>query len=110
MEKFKGTQGEWSQSHRETETNGNYSTEVYCDRGDTIATLSWYANTEVKGVISTYREANAKLISAAPELLKALQMVTKAFDNKLIDSTLGNDFNVGGLLYTIDAAINKALK
>jgi hypothetical protein len=105
MEKleFKGTQGEWSQSHRETETNGNYSTEVYCDRGATIATLSWYANTEVKGVISTYREANAKLIAAAPELLKAL--IKSVESMKLADEVEFRDE-----IKQAEQAINKALK
>jgi hypothetical protein len=103
MKKFKGTQGEWGCSEIM-----NFS-----------GTLVSYINTNKKEIAQlrgceTGQEdeamANAKLIAAAPELLKALQMVTKAFDNKLIDSTLGNDFNVGGLLYTIEAAINKALK
>jgi phage tail protein X len=107
MEKFKGTQGQWSQSHRETETNGNYSTEVYCDRGDTIATLSWYANTEVKGVISTYREANAKLIAAAPELLEALQGVVSLYD-EISPALLSGD--IANKIINARETINKALK
>jgi hypothetical protein len=100
MEKleFKGTQGEWV-------VNVNNPKSMLTNMGG-------YMPNSIQVVACSKDEllANAKLISAAPELLKALQMVTKAFDNKLIDSTLGNDFNVGGLLYTIDAAINKALK
>ena len=77
MKEFKGTKGEWNQSHRITDKDGNYSTEVYCDKGQTIATLSWYPNNDIKGVTTTDREENAKLIAASPDLLEALQNAYK---------------------------------
>ena len=100
MEKFKGTSKSWVSF--KNEDDANYLIQSNDGYNLAYVTATYVCDEETK--------ANAKLIAAAPELLKALQMVTKAFDNKLIDSTLGNDFNVGGLLYTIDAAINKALK
>lgn len=78
MEKFKGTKGKWSQSHRiiPGSKKGMYSTQVYDELGETIATLAWYPADPIKenGVtkIGTYREANAQLISCAPEILKML--------------------------------------
>ena len=99
---FKGTKGEWT-FNKSKKGNHYYINALDWDQFAKVVR-------RVEGVKDNQAKSNAKLIAAAPELLKALQMVTKAFDNKLIDSTLGNDFNVGGLLYTIDAAINKALK
>lgn len=74
---FKGTKGKWSQSHRVCDDKGNYATQVYCNKGKEIATLHWYPNKEVQGVVSTYREANAKLIAAALDLLEAVQSLLK---------------------------------
>jgi phage tail protein X len=107
---FKGTQGEWSQSHRKTDRDGNYSTEVYCNKGDTIATLSWYTNTEVKGVVSTYREANAKLIAASPELLKALQLVTGELFQAIECINGLESAKLSATIKKANEAINKALK
>ena len=70
----KHTPAPWFQSHREipNDINGMYATQVYTQDGETIATLSWYAMPKDEtGKIGTYREANAKLIAAAPDLLKA---------------------------------------
>lgn len=65
----KHTQGKWQQSHRITDDEGNYSTEVYTD--DTvICTLDWAGHKQKDGKTTTSRrEANAKLIASAPELL-----------------------------------------
>lgn len=76
----KFTPGTWEQSHRE-KRNGMYSTEVYdTETKETIATIAWYAmppqrelvDGEYKMVTHTYREANANLISAAPDMFNAL--------------------------------------
>jgi hypothetical protein len=78
----KHTPGEWHQAHRPipNDPDGMYSTQVFTIDGQTIADLAWYpmpAREEIiegktMSVIGSYREANAKLISAAPNLLKAL--------------------------------------
>lgn len=67
----KHTPGPWSQSHRKS-GNGYSTTEVYCAAGQTIATLAWYPVPTPTGT-TTSREANARLIAAAPDLLAALQ-------------------------------------
>lgn len=66
------TPGPWSQSHREG-PDGMWNTQVYDDSGATIATLAWYPVELPNGVTTTAREANARLIAAAPDLLVALK-------------------------------------
>lgn len=67
------TPGPWAQSHRETDPDGMYRTEVYCSEGRTIATLAWYPAPKVNGVTRTYRESNARYIAAAnPATIAAL--------------------------------------
>ena len=110
MTQFKGTKGKWNQSHRITDKDGNYSTEVYCDKGQTIATLSWYPNNDIKGVTTTDREANAKLIAAAPELLKALVFLKQEYE-QLVDCGDCGDWNPrqDNCIVLAKEAINKAL-
>lgn len=76
----KYTPGKWAQAHRENK-DGMYNTEVYSvDTGETIATIAWcpmpprreIIDGESKVVVGSYREANAKLIHAAPDLVEAL--------------------------------------
>jgi len=63
----------WSYEHRKKK-NGMYSTEVFCNEGQTIATLAWYSIPTDNG-FTTNREANAAFIVKAcnchDELLKA---------------------------------------
>lgn len=76
----KYTPAPWFQSHRPIphDKDGMYATQVYTEDGETIATLAWYAMPkDENGRIGTYREANAKLIAAAPELLEALEYFVK---------------------------------
>jgi hypothetical protein len=70
----KHTPGPWAQSHRAipNDPNGMWSTQIYDTNGKTIADVAWYAVQE-GNVISTSREANARLIAAAPDLLREVQ-------------------------------------
>lgn len=67
----KHTPGPWEFSHREGQDK-MYRTEVFSEEYGGIATCDWTVKQCGNGVISTYREANARLIAAAPELLDAL--------------------------------------
>jgi hypothetical protein len=73
------TPGPWSSEHRKKH-NGMWDTEVFCAKGDTIATIAWYPMPTVDGVTGTYREGNARLIAAAPDLLRELQHAVHWFD------------------------------
>ena len=50
-----------------------YRTEVFSQQHGVIATCDWTPKHDGNGVTETYREHNARLIAAAPELLAALQ-------------------------------------
>lgn len=74
------TPGPWHQSHRHCGC-GMYNTQVYTADGETIATLHWYPKPkDENGSIGTYREANARLIAAAPDLLEALEEIVTISD------------------------------
>ena len=65
------TPGPWLWSHRQCD-NGKFNTQVYTEDGETICTLHWYPRNygiDAKGMqhTGTYREANARLIAAAPD-------------------------------------------
>tara|TARA_R110000850_G_scaffold224803_2_gene350239 strand:- start:21 stop:344 length:324 start_codon:yes stop_codon:yes gene_type:complete len=99
---FKGTQGEWksvsNDSYWEVINNRKYND------NESIFTASLHINKYHKGKIysdslSNESKANAQLISAAPELLKALQDVY----SDLFQGAIPND------LEFIKKAINKAL-
>lgn len=82
---LKYTPGPWVQSHRKNGNMNNghemYSTQVYTPDGETIATIHWYPKTKNEsGVIGTYREANASLISAAPDLLEVLKELLEDYE------------------------------
>lgn len=66
------TPGPWHYSHREG-ADGMYRTEVFSEQHGGIATCNWTPKHCGNGVTATYREANARLIAAAPDLLVALQ-------------------------------------
>lgn len=107
------TPGPWSQSHRETR-DGMYSTEVYCADGETIAKCAWYPRPAdpATGAIGTYREANARLIAAAPDLLAECENMLPA-RVCLTNKNIGDDFAVEltctmGDLRRLAAAIAKA--
>ena len=69
----KFTKGEWMLSHRENHM-GMYSTEVYDEKGEIVCTRAWHeVSTEKR--FKTDRDANAKLIAAAPEMFDALNEI-----------------------------------
>jgi len=74
--------GPWLQSHREL-PDGMYSTQVYTEDGETVCTMHWYQKPEIKGVIGTYREANAELIATFRNELPALLSLVEKLNEKL---------------------------
>ena len=112
---FKGTPGEWKQSHRQIPNNkdGMYDTQVYTDDGETIATIHWYSKPPIiennVKTIGSYRKENAKLIAAAPELLKQLQRALNLYGRGFKPKE-GVEETIGSKLYLdMEKAINKAL-
>ena len=81
------TPGPWSQSHRQSSHDGMYRTQVYDANGEAIATCAWYP-VKAKYGEGTNREANARLIAAAPDLLASLQECVAALDSEAMKSAL----------------------
>ena len=95
MSDTKFTSGKWSQSHRK-DANGMYSTEVYDDRGETICILDWHTEPDST---ATDRDANAHLISSAPDMYKMIERVSQLRD-------LEGDYAINWLLDNTDNLIN----
>jgi hypothetical protein len=73
----KHTPGPWETKHRKG-SDAMYRTEIFSEQHGGIATCEWTPKHCGNGVTETYREANAHLISAAPELLAALELARDA--------------------------------
>jgi len=73
------TPGPWLHLHRKG-SDGMYRTEVFSEEHGVIATCNWVPKHLGNGITVTYREANARLIAAAPEMLAALQAVLAEID------------------------------
>ena len=71
------TPGPWAQAHRK-QRDGMFRTQVFplYDADNPIADLCWHRVTTENG-FTTDREANARLIAASPDLLEALEDMTK---------------------------------
>lgn len=69
------TPGPWKTEYRKG-ADAMYRTEIFSEQHGGIATCAWTPNHCGNGVTETYREANARLIAAAPELLEALIAIT----------------------------------
>ena len=65
------TPGPWFHAHRKG-NDAMFRTEVFSEQHGGIATCDWTPKHCGNGVTATYREANARLIAAAPDLLDAL--------------------------------------
>lgn len=66
------TPGPWLWEYRRG-GEGQYNMEVFSLTHGVIATCAWTPRPLGNGVTSTYRDANASLIAAAPELLESLR-------------------------------------
>ena len=80
MSNAKHTPGPWLAKHRQG-ADEMYRTEVYSEQHGGIATCDWTPKNCGNGVTSTYREANARLIASAPELLEALQKMLDVWEH-----------------------------
>jgi hypothetical protein len=77
------TPGPWQSEHRRG-PHGMWNTEVFCAKGEAIATVCWYPMPTVNGVTGTYREANARLIAAAPRMFAVIEAGAKVGDAECI--------------------------
>lgn len=103
---FKGTPGEWSVPHLASDSTtcncGFVLSEQYCGA---IATVNWSPDRELKNGDNPPLEeaiANAKLIAAAPKMLKALKKAR--LDLKLLG--LNDD---SPMIQNIDEVLSKVL-
>ncbi|HHA1718956.1 TPA: hypothetical protein ACOEGC_004654 [Enterobacter kobei] len=96
MKEFKGTKQEWVRDGRM----------VYALHGD--ENRFYAAFYPGKCCSPDEALANAKLASAAPDLLEALQNMIGAFDNPIVRRKLPSDFN-SEAIQSARAAISKAL-
>lgn len=83
------TPGPWATEYRKVP--GGYAQEVFDSAGKTIATCAWYPAQVSDTTIATNREANARLIATAPELLDLAQAVLRAAAEDLITNTSDED-------------------
>ena len=72
------TPGPWQHAHRPSPVDGMYRTEVFSAEHGVVAVCAWTPHNIGNGVTATYREANARLIAAAPEMLAALRRAVLA--------------------------------
>lgn len=106
------TPGPWNQSHRKTNFLDRWATEIYDTSGKTIATAAWYPVKTAHG-IETNRDANARLIAAAPDLLAACQLFTEgahAAVRALNDASIPCPSSIALAAEKARAAIAKATK
>jgi hypothetical protein len=73
-----------------------YRTEIYSEQHGGIATCDWTPKNCGNGVTGTYREANARLIAAAPDLLEALKLCAAV--------CAGHTMHKSGLVEALEAA------
>jgi hypothetical protein len=85
----KATPGEWAQAHRKV--HNGYSTEVFDEAGEAIATLAWHAKPPrfegSQKIISTDRPENAEAIVVAVNYLRshgaAIQVLARFAEGRI---------------------------
>lgn len=84
------TPGPWFTEYRLT-MRGGYSQEVFDAEGKVIATAAWFPVSLTDTTTTTNREANARLIAAAPDLLAAARDADYALTNLIEGFEFGDD-------------------
>lgn len=103
MKEFKGTKGEWKLNRQYSDEHGKILFITIVDEDNKIVA-------EAKGheVVNAECMANAQLIAAAPEMLKALQTIAEYWKTPQKGNLSLND-HVEHSLKLAEEAINKAL-
>lgn len=84
---FKGTKGEWIAENR----GNKYMLYIHNENGLRVCEVKSFDTSDVYTDPTTKEaDANAKLIAAAPELLKALQSMVGLFDRNLPAESMGS--------------------
>jgi hypothetical protein len=100
---FKGTQDDWIADY-------SYESETYIScNGLRIAEVKHYKHYDLNDPSTEEGRANAKLIAAAPELLKALQLVADELFQAIECINGLESAKLSTTIKKADEAINKAL-
>ncbi len=100
MKQFKGTPGSWSNVHRHFGV-----TNVFSENGRIVANCGGYQNNALEDNGQGESAHNARAIAALPDLIYALQEVTRAYRTL----STPDDKNAKFILGVAEKALNKAL-
>jgi hypothetical protein len=73
------TPGPWATEYMKS-SRGGYAQQIFDANGVLVATAAWYPVRVSESTTATNREANARLIAAAPDLLEALEAMYEMFN------------------------------